>query len=97
MQEVVAHGQQDLLLNLVLVAEGFQEQEMGVFAQYAQRFTDKLFSTSPSSQHEVRTRVTLFQRSVAGLRGLITRFFGNPAMHNYMDKRIFSWAYIAAP
>ena len=47
MQEVVAHGQRDLLLNLVLVAEGFQEQEMGVFAQYAQRFTDRLFLDQP--------------------------------------------------
>src|SRR5438105_14079756 len=62
MQGVRVQGPQNVLINIVLVAEGFREQELGEFAQYAQRFSDRLFSTPPFN--EARCGINVFRIDV---------------------------------
>src|SRR4029450_13085548 len=50
MARVLDHGPTELLLNIVVVSEGFREQELPQFAQYVQRFADNLLDTPPFSR-----------------------------------------------
>jgi hypothetical protein len=47
MTAVVDNGPTEVLLNVVLVAEGFEEPDLPEFALYAERFADRLFATPP--------------------------------------------------
>jgi hypothetical protein len=62
-QAVVDNGPSDLLLNIVLVAEGFQEGDLPEFARYAQQFADRLFSTAPFT--EARCGINIFRVDVS--------------------------------
>jgi hypothetical protein len=44
MSTIVDHGPADLLLNIVIVSEGFREEELPEFSQYVRRFADYLFT-----------------------------------------------------
>jgi len=47
MSTVVDHEPANLLLNIVVVSEGFREQELPEFAQYVRRFANYLFTFPP--------------------------------------------------
>jgi hypothetical protein len=62
MTTVVDNGPPEFLLNVVLVAEGFQEADLPEFALYAERFADRLFATPPFD--EGRCGINLFRIDV---------------------------------
>jgi hypothetical protein len=63
MQPVAQHGRTDLLLNLVLVAEGFRADELPQSSQYARRFVGRLLSFSPFD--EAHCGINVFQIDVS--------------------------------
>jgi hypothetical protein len=63
MAPVVDNGPTGLLLNVVLVAEGFEEADLPEFAQHAERFADRLFATPPFD--EARCGINVFRIDVA--------------------------------
>jgi hypothetical protein len=59
---VAVSGPTDLLLNFVLVAEGFQEGELPEFVRYAEQFADRLFATVPFN--DARCGINIFRLDV---------------------------------
>jgi hypothetical protein len=47
MTQIVDQGPRNRLLNVAVVAEGFQQSELGAFAARAQQFANGLFITAP--------------------------------------------------
>ena len=66
MTPVVDTGPTEILLNIVLVAEGFQAADLPKFAQYAERFTDRLFATPPFDRS--CCGINVFRIDVASIR-----------------------------
>ena len=63
MTTVVDHGPTNLLLNIVVIAEGFREQELPEFAQHVRRFADYLFTFPPFN--DFRCGINIFRIDVA--------------------------------
>lgn len=61
--QIVNHGPAASRFNLVLVAEGYRQSELGQFAADAQQFVDTLFATPPFD--ELRCAINVFRVDVA--------------------------------
>lgn len=56
--KILDNGPASLRWNLVLLAEGYREPELPLFAQHAEAFTDKLLSTAPFDRLKSALNVT---------------------------------------
>jgi hypothetical protein len=65
MAPVVANGPPELLLNIVVVADGFYERDMPEFAHAVDRFSDALLRTSPFDR--ARCGINVFRIDVASV------------------------------
>ena len=63
MEPVVTHGAPEFLLNIVVVAEGYQEPDLPEFAHNANRFADRLLATAPFD--EARCGINIWRGDVA--------------------------------
>ncbi len=55
--KIVDNGDPSIRFNLVLVAEGYRESELGTFASDAHHFVTGLFKTAPFSEHKCAMNV----------------------------------------
>ena len=61
--KIVDHGAATNRFNLVIVAEGYQQNELPQFATHAQQFADRLFNTAPFN--ELRCAINVYRVDVA--------------------------------
>jgi IgA Peptidase M64 len=61
--KIVDHGPPNKLLNIVLISEGYTSAQMSLFASDANKFVNKLFSTSPFD--EFKCAINIFRVDVA--------------------------------
>lgn len=62
--QIVNHGPASERYNIVLVAEGYRESQLGQFASDAQAFADYLFATPPFDNLKIRCAINIFRIDV---------------------------------